>query len=41
MAMLVTVPQLDLGVKYNPERIDDSDMANSKDWFIHGMVMAW
>jgi hypothetical protein len=38
MLVLVTVLQRDLGVHYNPERINDPDFGNSKDQFIHGMV---
>jgi hypothetical protein len=38
MAMLVTVLQQDLGVRYNLERMRDIDFTNSKDLFIHGMV---
>lgn len=35
---LIVALQGDLGVKYNPERIDEPDFTNSKDLFIHGMV---
>lgn len=38
MLSLITVLQLDLGVRYNPSRIDAPDFRNSKDLFIHGMV---
>lgn len=36
--MLITVLQKDLGVHYNPERINEPDFTNSKDLFIHGMI---
>lgn len=38
MLFLIVALQGDLGVKYNPERIDEPDFTNSKDLFIHGMV---
>lgn len=36
--MLITVLQQDLGVHYNPDRIDDPDFTNSRDLFLNGMV---
>jgi len=38
MLMLIVVLQGDLGVQYNPERIDEPEFTNSKDLFIHGMI---
>ncbi len=35
---LITVLQRDLGVHYNPERINEPDFTKSKDLFIHGMI---
>jgi tetratricopeptide (TPR) repeat protein len=36
--MLITVLQQDLGVHYNPDRINDPDFTNSQDLFINGMI---
>lgn len=38
MLMLIVAMQADLGVHYNPQRIDEPDFTNSKDLFIHGMI---
>lgn len=38
--MLIVVMQADLGVHYNPERIDKPDFTNAKDLFVHGMIGA-
>ncbi|HRQ73339.1 MAG TPA: hypothetical protein PLU35_09960 [Phycisphaerales bacterium] len=38
MLVLLTVLQLDLGVHYNMDRVNDPDFGNSKDQFLHGMV---
>ncbi len=38
MLMLVTVLQLDFGVHYNLERVENVDFTKSKDLFIHGLV---
>jgi hypothetical protein len=38
MAMLITVLQCDLGVRYNLDRMRQIDFRNSKDLFIHGLV---
>lgn len=38
MLMLITVLQLDLGVHYNMDRVDNPDFRNSKDLFLHGLV---
>lgn len=35
---MITVLQQDLGVHYNPERINDPDFRNSGDLFIHGLL---
>lgn len=38
MLTLITVLQQDLGVRYNPQRINDPDFTNSRDLFLHGMI---
>ena len=38
MLFLIVAIQGDLGVKYNPDRIDEPDFTNSRDLFIHGMI---
>lgn len=40
MLMLVVVLQDDLGVRYNPDRINEPDFTNSKDLFVHGLISA-
>jgi hypothetical protein len=37
--MMVTVLQQDCGVRYNPQRIHDPDFRDSRDQFIHGMIV--
>ena len=37
--MMVTVLQKDFGVKYNPERIRNPDFQNSRDLFVHGIII--
>ena len=36
--MMVTVLQLDYGVRYNPERIHNPDFRDERDLFIHGIL---
>ena len=38
MLMLIVAMQADLGVHYNPDRIDEPDFTNAKDLFVHGMI---
>lgn len=38
MMAMVTILQRDLGVRYNPERIDSGDFSDSRDLFIHGLL---
>ena len=38
MLVLISVLQLDLGVRYEPKRIRDPDFRDSRELFIHGMV---
>ena len=36
--VMISVLQQDLGVRYNPERINDPDFRDSEDLFIHGLL---
>jgi hypothetical protein len=38
MLALVTVLQQDFGVRYNPERIQSPDFADSRELFLHGLL---